>query len=306
MSARRDVNRIVRSWIQEEEYDSADRVLEIVLSRLDTTPQRRHLWPTRRFAHVNKLAQATIAAAAVLVVAVIGYNLLPRTGGAGGQQSPTPTALQSPSPSPSPADTSGTGSATMTPFGLDGFGMCPPAGKPSDCTEDPRDDSMAFAVDFPEGWESVDDFFIRLAKEGVEPPGGAGLLITRGNWLYSDPCRPDDEASPDIEVGPTVADFATALDTHPLLDVTTPVDVTLAGYSGTYLELQVPADISECVRYRPIEATIYAQGPNHRWRYWILDVEGIRVAVHAHDYPETSTQHQAELQAIVDSVRITP
>jgi hypothetical protein len=304
MSAQRDVDRIVRSWIQEEEYDSADRVLEIVLSRLDTTPQRRHLWPTRRFAHVNKLAQATIAAAAVLVVAVIGYNLLPRTGGVGGQPSPTPTVLPSPSPSPSPADTSGTGSVTMTPF-ADFFGMCPDEIS-SDCTEDPRDDSMAFTVEVPEGWELVDGIIVKPAKEGVAPPGGAGLLITRGNWLYSDPCRPDDELSPDIEVGPTVADFATALDTHPLLDVTTPVDVTLAGYSGTYVELQVPADISECVRYRPIEATIYAQGPSHRWRYWILDVEGIRVVIQAYDYPETSTQHRAELEAIVDSIQITP
>ncbi|HEU0235657.1 MAG TPA: hypothetical protein VFR14_04355, partial [Candidatus Limnocylindrales bacterium] len=125
-------------------------------------------------------------------------------------------------------------------------------------------------------------------------------------WLYSDPCRPDDLLGADVEVGPTVEDFATALDSHPLLDVTTPVEVPLAGYSGMYLEIQVPADISECFRYRPIDATIYAQGPSHRWRYWILDVDGIRAVIQAYDYPETSIQRRTELQAIVDSIEITP
>jgi hypothetical protein len=307
MSAERDVNRIVRSWIRVEEHESADRVLQTVLSRLDTTPQRRHMWPPRRFAHVNKYAQAAIAAAAVLVVAVVGYNLLPRTGGIGGQQTPAPTALQTPSPSPSPSATPGFETVTITPF-LEG-GMCPSPEFSSDCTEDPRDDSMTFMVEFPEGWASVDEYLpMTLVGKLNGPPDGAGLLIRRGNWLYSDPCRPGekDATAPEIAVGPTVADFVTALDTHPLLDVTTPVDATLAGYSGKYLELQVPADISECVRYLPIEGTIYAQGPSHRWRYWVLDVEGIRVVIQAYDYPGTSTQHRTELQAIVDSIQIAP
>lgn len=296
MSAERDVNRIVRSWIRAEEHDSADRVLQIVLSRLDTTPQRRHLWPPQRFAQVNKLAPVAIAAAAVLVVAVIGYNLLPGPIGVGGPATPSPTTLQTLSPTPSPSDTSEPGKATITPFGPDGLG-----------TEDPRDDSMAFTVEFPVGWASRAGYLpMTLVGQGNNPPDGAGLLITRGDWLYSDPCRPDDELSADIEVGPTVADFATALDTHPLLDVTTPVDVTLAGYAGKYLELQVPADISECFRYRPMDSTIYAQGPAHRWHYWILDVEGIRVVVQSYDYPGTSARHRAELQAIVDSIQITP
>ena len=305
MSAERDVNRIVRSWIRAEEHESADRVLQTVLSRLDTTPQRRHMWPPRRFAQVNKYAQAAIVAAAVLVVAVVGYNLLPGVSGPAGPGTPAPTANQTLTPSPAASSTFET--VTFTPFGPDGFGMCP-EGISSDCTEDPRDASMAFTVDVPEGWKHSPEFgdVIGLAGERYGPPDGASLLITRGSWLYSEPCRPDDEASADIPVGPTVADLATALDAHPLLDVTTPVDVDLAGYSGKYLELQVPADISACVRYRPIDRTGYAQGPAHRWHYWILDVEGIRVVIEAYDFAATSAQHQAELRAMVDSIQITP
>ena len=305
MSAERDVNRIVRSWIRTEEHESADRVLQTVLSRLDSTPQRRPWWPSRRFVYVNKYAQAAIAAAAVLVVAVVGYNLLPRTGGPGGPQTAAPTAQQTTSPSPSPVATSGLETVTITPFAPpEGFGMCP-EGVSSDCAEDPRDDSMAFTVAVPDGWEIVDNH-VWPAAERVDPPGGALLLITRGSWLYSEPCRPDDEASADIPVGPTVADFATALDAHPLLDVTTPVDVTLAGYSGKYLELQGPADIGNCVRYRPIDRTIYSQGPADRWRYWILDVEGVRVVIGTYDLAGTSAQHQSDLQAMVDSIQVTP
>ena len=307
MSAERDVNRIVRSWIRAEEHESAERVLQTVLSRLDTTPQRRHMWPPRRFSDMNRYAQAAIAAAAVLVVAVVGYNLLPRSGGIGGERTPAPTLQQTTSPSPSPAVTSGPGTVTITPF-LDGFGMCPEIS--SDCTEDPRDDSMAFTVEFPEGWAYVAEFgpLFWPVELMNDPPGGAGLLITRGSWLYSDPCRPGEEepTAPEIAVGPTVADFVTALDTHPLLDVTTPVDVTLAGYSGKYLDLQVPADISDCFRYRPISRTIYAQGPAHRWHLWILDVGGIRTVIEAYDYATTSAQRQAELRAMVESIQINP
>ena len=151
MSAERDVNRIVRSWIRADEHDSADRVLQIVLSRLDATPQRRPLWPPRRFAHVNKLAPAAIAAAAVLVVAVIGYNLIPGAANIGGQPTPAPTITQPPTTSPSPGFTSGPGTATVTPFAPDGFGMCPPAFISSDCTEDPRDRLDGVHVRHPGG-----------------------------------------------------------------------------------------------------------------------------------------------------------
>ncbi len=94
MSANRDVNRIVRSWLRTDEHESADAVLQLVLSRLDTTPQRRSWWPTWRSNRMNTYAKLLAAAAAVLVVAVVGYQFLPRAGGPGGQ----PTIAPSPSP----------------------------------------------------------------------------------------------------------------------------------------------------------------------------------------------------------------
>jgi hypothetical protein len=107
-------------------------------------------------------------------------------------------------------------------------------------------------------------------------PGGAGLLFHRGGWLYSELCG---GPGPDIPTGTTVDEFVTALVEHPDLDVTSPVDVTLSGYSGRYLELRAPAntttdelgpDPSGCNYYFVWEPGIYAQGPNALWRIWVL------------------------------------
>ena len=166
---------------------------------------------------------------------------------------------------------------------------------------DPSDPySIRFSFTLPDGWSGPE---ISPADVKYDAPDGAAILFTRGNWLYSDPCRHDD-ALADVPVGPTVDDFADALADHPLLDVTAPTDVTLGGYSGKYVELQVPSDIAECDIYRPWGRGLYAQGPSNRWRLWILDVDGLRVVVQASDFPGTSQQHRDELQAIVDSIRI--
>jgi hypothetical protein len=93
MSQERDITRLVRSWIREDQHESADRILGVVLDRLDTTPQRRS-WPAWRSNRMNTYAKLIVAAAAVLAVAVVGYQLLPRSGGVGGE----PTIAPSPSP----------------------------------------------------------------------------------------------------------------------------------------------------------------------------------------------------------------
>jgi hypothetical protein len=134
------------------------------------------------------------------------------------------------------------------------------------------------------------------------------MVIGRGGWLLSDPCQ---TADADIRVGPTVADFVDAVAAHPILDTTAPVDVTLAGYRGKYFDLQGPAVVSsdaspdpKCADYRPWNPGIYMQGPNNRWHVWVLDVGGARVVIQGTDTPGTSDAHRAELQAIVDSIKI--
>lgn len=86
--------RIVLSWLREDAHENAERVLLRALDEVDTTPQRRSRWPAWRTDRMNTYAKLIAAAAAVLVVAFVGYRFLPGNGGIGGQ----PTITPSPSP----------------------------------------------------------------------------------------------------------------------------------------------------------------------------------------------------------------
>lgn len=255
---------------------------------------------------MNPAFKFGLAAAAVLVVAVLGYNLLPRPVGPGlpgASETIAPTTAVSPAPIPTEEPTPTSRLVTFKPFGPGSIlVMCPAPSADPDCVEDPRDDSITVTYILPAGWDEIGGAWI----DENAPPAGAAVTVHRGSWLFSQPCKPQDVGDPDIRVGPAVDDFVTALVNHPLLDVTTPVDVTLAGYSGKYLELQVPDDISDCERYRPIDAHIYAQGPGHRWHMWVLDVGGVRVLIETNDYPGTPAARLAEEQSIIDSMVITP
>ncbi len=105
MSTDRDTTRIVRSWLEVGATALPDRVLDAVLDQLPATPQRRSWGPARRFLDMNTSAKLAIAAAAVLVVALASFYLLPRGGGLNGGPgpglSPSPTPTSTPSPTPS-------------------------------------------------------------------------------------------------------------------------------------------------------------------------------------------------------------
>jgi hypothetical protein len=86
--------RIVLSWLREDAHENAEQMLLRALDEVDATPQRR-FWPAWRSNRMNTFAKLIVAAAAVLVVAFAGFQLLPRSGGVGGE----PTVTPSPSPS---------------------------------------------------------------------------------------------------------------------------------------------------------------------------------------------------------------
>ncbi len=271
----------------------------------------------------------TFAAAAVVAVVVINGCSDGQAVGSGAAASPSRAPTPTTGPASAPPSASAAASAAEVPLRdgplQDGTYVTAPFIQPGSdacfvppqpgCIDATNDDSIRVTFTVPDGWAGIGPDGIWLASVGSEPPGGAGASFSRGASLYSDPCRA--AGTPEIPVGPTVADFVDAISDHPLLDATPPVDVTLAGYSGKYLDIQVPADptiqgssepasLAGCPIYRPWEPGVFAQGPSHRWHLWILDVEGVRVVVETMDYAATSVQHRAELQAIVDSVRITP
>jgi hypothetical protein len=319
MSAGRDVERLIADWFVEEAVLRApDRVLDEASRVVDRTRQRRLGAAWRA---IPMSAPLRLAAAAVIGVLAIGGALL--LFGRAGQSN-----VGGPSPSPSPtssapasiaAATSPSGVAptripdgplaavtyVTTPFHLD-VPSCMSPPQPG-CSES-EDDSIRATLTVPDGWAGF-GYGVWLADERNDAPAGAALGFGRGGWLQSEPClTPELRAAnkkADVAVGPTVDDFANAVADHPLLDATDPVPVTLGGYSGKYLDLQLPTDLTGCEQsFYPVQPGIYSQGPGHRWHFWILDVEDIRVVVVAMDYAGTSVEHRVELDAIVQSIQI--
>ena len=240
----------------------------------------------------------TFAALLVILASIAGCSTggdtqRPAAASASVASAPTPAVTPKPTTSlldPTPEPTASLVTHALTPFGPD--------------DKDPRAASITITFDAPASWERFEGIGVWVESNG--PPEGAALLFYRGGALFNEPCLTDEEAGADVPVGPTVDDLVTALVDHPSLDVTSPVDVTLAGYPGKYLDLQVPGDISTCTTYRPLDAHHYAQGPGQRWHMWVLDVDGVRVLVETNDFARTSAARLAEEQAIIRSLKIAP
>ena len=118
------------------------------------------------------------------------------------------------------------------------------------------------------------------------------------------------KGAPDVEVGTTVEDLVAAFAEQTAYEVTGTTDITLAGYTGKRVDLALPSDFgtTSCgpEDYVPWPGSPYAQGPGNLWHVWILDVDGSRVVVMTNDFEGTSADDRAEMQAILDSIRIEP
>lgn len=298
MSTDRDTTRIVRSWLRTDENESADRVLGTVLDRLDTTPQRRATWwPARRLPQMNSTAKLALGVAAVVVVALLGINfLLP-----GGQRIGVPESTADPTAVPTAVPESG-------PPALPAAGSALRAGTYVLAPFDEPNDAMRFIVTVPDGWESALGQSGILPETGTEGPDGMALVFIMVNGLYSDPCHDNAAGEYDVIVGPTVEDLAAALREQSAYEASAPTEVTLGGYTGLRMDLQLPSelDFATCDdgQFWVWDAAPYAQGPGNQWHLWILDVEGARVVVLAEDFATTPPEDRAEMQEIIDSIEI--
>jgi hypothetical protein len=183
MNVDRNTTRIVRSWLQEDTHENADRVLDAVLDLVETTPQKRtfgRAWRTP--AMYQRLILGTAAAA--IVIAAVGIalpNFRPATVGG-----PSPTT------GPSAASSTPVASASASTMLLDdsfvGVSLLAGHYRAALGTTVPE---VRFNMTLPAGWSVA-----RSTKSslGLTPPAGQpgpGVQFFTVLRVYKDPCHPE-------------------------------------------------------------------------------------------------------------------
>lgn len=296
-----DPDRLILAYLEEGLTELPDRVYEVVRSDIDRTRQRAVIGPWRT-PHMNSFAKLAIAAAAVVVVALVGYNLLPGRGGVG-VSPPSPSISASPSPSASisaPAAQSG-------------------QLQPGTYTARVPGSNVTAQFTVPAGWNWVDGWI--LTKSTTDAPDGHGIGFLSGEaQVYTDPCQWEG-SEPDPATGPTARALVDALAAQPLRGSSTPVERKAAGprdpfqWSGWTIDTTVPADVdfTKCDRgqfrsWGPDGNARYHQGPGQRDTIWAIDVNterDTRIQVVIASFPTTPEQTMAEIEAILDSMRFS-
>jgi hypothetical protein len=302
MSTENDVARSLRSWLRENRHEDADRVLDAVFDQVPATPQRGASWLARRFPPMNSnFVRFALVAAALVIVAVVGYQFLgdSNTGGPDTTQTPQPSAAVI---LPLPEGTLAAGTYRLRPF---------------------ASATMTIDATVPDGgWFGGPPSAIGGPRGESNGPNGVAVAFLRAQTINSDPCHWDKDGSGnappegDIEVGPTVDDLAEALAGSSAYESTTPVDATLGGFSGKRLELQLAPDPSGCDSYDGTgdqyfvfggrDGGQYAQGGANTWQVTIVDVGGTRLIAVLIAYEETSAADLSAAEDILASVVITP
>jgi hypothetical protein len=289
MSAPRDLDRLLQSFLKEGPQELPDPSYDEVRDRIEHARQRAFIraWRTP---DVNRYLSIGLAAAAVVLIAVVGFNLLPGSPAPGGEPSATPE--------PSAAEpSSATGGLPEGPHVLTEFPV-----------------AMAVTIPAP-GWDGEVGGGILIKNADPESPDGAGMIVFPNvdeMYVYADPCH---WSTTRAETPATTVDEAVAaLASQASRDASAPVDITLDGYTGKAITLHVPDDANfvacdqgyfamfqEDLAVGPDAISRYAQGPGQIDEVWILDVDGQMVVIDWAYFAETPQADVDELRAIVES-----
>ena len=305
MSTERETTRIVRSWLEDGVTALPDRVLDVVLDQLPATQQRRPFWRAWRFPNMNSPVRYAIAAAAVLVVALVGYQFLPSNNLGSGGRSPAPSASLAPTLGPTAAP-----SDPLLPLtdDLD-------AGRYRPYTD------LALTVDAPVGWATCCENPASIIHDGGETLSAAIFFEDfTGLAVPEDPCNWSSGASSE-PVGARA--FADALAAQSGSETSVPEEVTVAGLPGFHVRLVVPDDLevqeqedgdSSFLTCNHDQYTFWASSAGEAWRYaqglrqiedvYIVDVDDRTIAFDLSHFPEASDADLEALDAMLASVEI--
>jgi len=211
MTHERDIERILDHWFADGPDSAPHRVFDVVADRIERQPQR----PAWRFhlreIHVNTIIRAGAAMAAVVIVAIIGFNLLPGSS----------TGVGGPAASPSPSPTS-------SPMALPSPGTVLAAGTYAEPAYDPP---FTFAV--PTGWTMLDD----LALLRTDGPKGDVVMF----WGSMRIAAKDAECTqaPEPGIGHTAAALIADMAANPALAASAPRPISVGGLNGQMIDVAI-------------------------------------------------------------------
>jgi hypothetical protein len=237
------------------------------------------------------------AAATFILVALVGYNLLPSIGGVGG---PGKTASPTATPAASPTATAPPSVLTLP------TGSVPvPLVAGTYLASAPFTVKVGFTL--PEGWQGNVGGPYFLAIERATPRTGGIYLSVLGN-VYADACHSERGlASPPI--GPTERELVTALTHLSGVTASTPVDVTIAGYAATSFTLTPAVSPATCTGgtaslwQLPLGSSINLSA-GQTDRILVFTVGATRIAAEVAGYDTQAPSMVAEVQAVLDSMTI--
>jgi hypothetical protein len=186
---------------------------------------------------------------------------------------------------------------------------------------------VQLTVNLPGGWEGASpNLYLKR-----DPSGPVGLSIGAYSVQHVNtfPCRWASQAYTETPHPLTAAGLALALSAFwgqdpnqvPFFSNSTiapissrPIQTTIGGHSAWYVDVLIPStlDFSQCdadqlVLWESADGSVrYGLGPGEIDRLWVVDVHGGPVVIDAALPLLASASDTAELQAVIDSVRIEP
>ena len=201
--------------------------------------------------------------------------------------------------------------------GGEGSGSVQQSPSPSDGVEDAArevistldpdfDASHQITLEVPDGYGNHGGF--AWLKSGLLETGVSVWVVDR---VYAAGCRADESRLERAPQG-SIDGLAALLASQDGFRVSTPEDVTVDGFSGTYMERTLPpkTDPGQCfaamfqVWISRGNGNRYLQHTGQRDLLWIVDVDGTPLVIDAPLDAEASEQDRTELLRIVDSIQI--
>jgi hypothetical protein len=285
---------------------------------------------------ISSRAPLGIAAAAVFVAVILGALFISRGSdqagvGAGPVVSPTPQASQSTGPTARPEDPMLQNATAASCPGITDQLLCLEPG-----TYQLGSTALWPAIvtfDVPENWwyyeNGTGSAGVLVQTEDIENGSGWGVIFSTVGAVSRDPCQRSAGTFAPDEVN-TASALAAAMTAWPGFEATEPAPISDLAYPGVAITLVSAPRHEDCpdnnlfttANSFPIDGypMVNTQGRRHETEFRIFETEGGLLVVMATNFPETSpyeedngvsfdperhVDHQVQMDAILDSIRLT-